>query len=91
MSRFLLIFGMITERFGHDHLSLGISFGLKSHFFHLLSQFFLINFLLILFFMIFIHDFSSVSIHNNSVLGVMLHLKVLPCIKIKSTELVSDF
>lgn len=91
MPGFLLIFRVITEGFGHDNFSLGISFGLKGHFFHFLSKFFFVKFLLILFSIILIHDFPSVSVHNYCISGIVLHLKVLSFLKSKSAELVSHF
>jgi len=82
---------MIAKRFSHDHLPLSVAFGLESHFLHLLGEFLLVDFLLVLFAVSLSHDFSSVSVHNNSIFWVMTHLHILSFAKIKSIELVSHF
>jgi hypothetical protein len=78
LSGFLLVFGVVAERLSHDHLPLGISLGLEGHFFHLLGKFFLIDFFLIVFPIIFKGNPPPVPVHDNSIFGIMLHLKVVP-------------
>ena len=91
MTGFFLILRVVTKGLCHDHLSLSVSFGLKGHFFHLLCHFLFVALLLVLFAVGFLHNFSTISVHNNCILWIMLHLEVLFLVKIKSVKLVSHF
>jgi hypothetical protein len=71
---FVLVFGVVGEGLSHDHLPLSISLGLEGHFFHLLGKFFLIDFFLIVFPIIFEGNPPPVPVHDNGILGIMLHL-----------------